>query len=122
MWDPSLLHRLVANLVGNALKYSATDSPVEVRVLRGKDATAILEVRDRGIGMTPAELVLAFDRFERTDRARHSGAPGLGLGLYACRGIVTAHRGTIVVESDGPDLGTTVTVSLPVLSDDVFEE
>ena len=121
MWDPNLLHRVVANLVGNALKYSAADSPVEVRVLRGQDTMAILEVRDRGIGMSRADLTRVFDRFQRTERARRSGAPGLGLGLYACRGIVTAHRGTIVVESDGPDLGTTVTVSVPVLAEDATE-
>ena len=126
IWDPNLLHRLVANLVGNALKYSAADSPVEVRVLRGEDATAIdataiLEVRDHGIGMSGADLTRVFERFQRTDRARRSGATGLGLGLYACRGIVTAHRGMIVVESDGLDLGTTVTVRLPVLPEDAIE-
>jgi signal transduction histidine kinase len=59
-----------------------------------------------------------FERFARTDRARRSGAAGLGLGLYACRGIVSAHGGTIVVTSDGYDRGTTVTVTLPTMDDD----
>ncbi len=113
VWDPRLLHRLVANLLGNALKYSAADETVTV-VLRVEADAAIMEVRDHGIGMTPDELDRVFERFARTERARRSGANGLGLGLYACRGIVTAHGGSINVASDGHDQGTTVVVTLPI--------
>ena len=116
-WDPRLLHRLVANLVGNALKYSPADQPVVVTIGPGEGPTVRLEVRDNGIGMADDELERVFERFARTDRARQSGATGLGLGLYACRGIVTAHGGTIVVTSKGHDLGTTVVVTLPRLED-----
>ncbi len=113
VWDPNLLHRLVANLLGNALKYSPAEEPVTV-LLRMEADAAIMEVRDHGIGMTPDELDRVFERFARTERARQSGASGLGLGLYACRGIVTAHGGSIQVESDGHDRGTTVVVTLPI--------
>lgn len=113
VWDPLLLHRLVANLLGNALKYSPAEETVTVR-LRVDAGAAIMEVRDHGIGMTPDELDRVFERFARTERARQSGASGLGLGLYACRGIVTAHGGSIEVESDGHDRGTTVLVTLPL--------
>ena len=68
--------------------------------------------------MAPDELDRVFERFARTDRARQSGAAGLGLGLYACRGIVSAHGGTIVVTSDGYDRGTTVTVTLPTMDEE----
>ena len=106
---PSLLRRLVANLIGNALKYSPTAKAVEV-VSRARATGPTARIvgprpRDRDGGR---ELDRVFERFARTDRARQSGAAGLGLGLYACRGIVTAHGGTIVVTSDGYDLGTTV--------------
>jgi signal transduction histidine kinase len=121
MWDPTLLRRLVANLLGNALKYSPTDESVEISVGQGDGQTARLVVHDRGIGMAEVDLDRVFERFARTDRARQSGAAGLGLGLYACRGIVTAHGGTIVVQSDGQDLGTTVTVTLP-MTDDGLED
>ncbi|MEP6762364.1 MAG: HAMP domain-containing sensor histidine kinase [Sporichthyaceae bacterium] len=117
LWDPSLLRRLVANLVGNALKYSPAETPVEVTVGAGNGPTARLTVIDRGIGMAADELDRVFERFARTDRARQSGAAGLGLGLYACRGIVSAHGGTIVVTSDGPDRGTTVLVTLPTMDE-----
>ena len=117
LWDPHLLHRLVANLVGNALKYSPADAPVDVAIGPGDGPTVRLVVRDRGIGMDSDELGNVFERFARTDRARRSGASGLGLGLYACRGIVLAHGGTIAVESAGPDQGTTVIVTLPRLED-----
>jgi signal transduction histidine kinase len=108
----------VANLVGNALKYSPADQPVEVVIGPGEGPTARIAFRDRGIGMAPEELDRVFERFARTDRARHSGAAGLGLGLYACRGIVTAHGGTIVVTSDGYDRGTTVVVTLPTIDEE----
>jgi signal transduction histidine kinase len=67
--------------------------------------------------MTADELAGVFDRFARADRVRKAGISGLGLGLYACRGIVASHGGTIVVESDGQDRGTAVTVTLPTLSE-----
>jgi signal transduction histidine kinase len=104
--------------VGNALKYSPPATEVVVGVGPGEGPTARLEVRDLGLGMSEDDLDHVFERFARTDRARRSGAAGLGLGLYACRGIVTAHGGTIVVESDGHDLGTRVIVTLPTLTDD----
>jgi signal transduction histidine kinase len=69
--------------------------------------------------MAEVDLDRVFERFARTEQARQSGAAGLGLGLYACRGIVTAHGGTIVVQSDGEGLGTTVIVTLPTMEEGV---
>lgn len=117
LWDVRLLHRLVANLVGNALKYSGPGGKVAVVVGPGAVGSALLVVRDTGIGLTADELTGVFERFVRADRARNAGIPGLGLGLYACRGIVLAHSGTIDLRSDGPGTGTTVTVELPLLDD-----
>lgn len=118
LWDVRLLHRLVANLVGNALKYSAPDGKVAVVVEPGTGMSARIIVSDVGIGMSQEEQIGVFERFVRSDRARASGVPGLGLGLYACRGIVLAHGGTIRLHSDGAGSGTTVTVELPLLDED----
>lgn len=118
LWDPRLLRRVVVNLVSNALKYSPEDGQVRVAVGPGRTGWARLTVADDGIGMSADELGSVFERFTRAERARRLGASGLGLGLYACRGIVTAHAGTIEVTSDGHGAGTTVVVELLLLDPD----
>ncbi len=119
LWDDDLLRRVVVNLVGNALKYTPDGSPIDVSIEGDADPGHVrLLVQDRGIGVSDDELETVFERFGRADRARVQGIPGLGLGLYACRGIVAAHGGTIDLRSDGPGLGTTVCVTLPLLLDD----
>ena len=122
LWDAGLLRRLVANLVGNALKYSPDGGDVEVSIARSGQDHARLTVRDHGLGMTADELAAVFGRFARADRVRGRGIPGLGLGLYACQGIVAAHGGTIEVTSDGPGAGTTVAVELPLLDEATIED
>ncbi|MBA2299167.1 MAG: RsbRD N-terminal domain-containing protein [Chloroflexi bacterium] len=118
LWDPHLLRRVVSNLISNALKYSPPDTSIEVDIGRAADGIAQLEIRDHGMGLSTHEATDVFERFVRADRARAQGIPGLGLGLYACRGIIAAHSGTIVLHSDGPGLGTTVVVALPLIGDD----
>jgi signal transduction histidine kinase len=118
LWDPHLLRRVVANLVSNAVKYSPPGGRIEIELDRATDGTAQLEIRDHGMGLSTEEATEVFERFVRADRARAQGIPGLGLGLYACRGIVAAHGGTIVLHSDGPGTGTTVVVALPLIDDD----
>jgi signal transduction histidine kinase len=118
LWDPHLLRRVVSNLISNALKYSPRGERIEIEISRAAEGIAQLEVRDHGMGLSTKEATSVFDRFVRTDRARAQGIPGLGLGLYACRGIVAAHGGTIVLHSDGPGNGTTVVVALPLIEDD----
>ena len=122
LWDARLLHRVVANLVGNALKYSGPSGSVRVHVGPGASGSARMSVSDDGLGMTQDELGSVFERFARAERVRNAGIPGLGLGLYACRGIVAAHGGTIGLQSDGPGLGTTVIVELPVLQDEPADD
>ena len=121
LWDAHLLRRVVSNLLSNALKYSPRDGRIEVEIGRAADGIGQLEIRDHGMGLSTVEATSVFDRFVRADRARAEGIPGLGLGLYACRGIVAAHGGTIVLHSDGPGTGTAVVVALPLIEDDIKE-
>ena len=121
-WDPRLLHRLIANLVGNALKYSPDGGPVEVVLGSPVAGYGRLAVSDHGVGLDPADLSRVFERFARSDQARSSGIPGMGLGLYACRGIVLAHGGTIELRSDGVGTGTTVIVDLPLMDTSSLED
>lgn len=108
-WDRLRCEQLVTNLISNALKY-ARGGGVEVRV-RHAGATALLSVRDEGIGIPPAELERIFGRFERAAPGLAYG--GLGLGLYITRQIARAHGGEIRAESR-PGEGSTFTVELPL--------
>ncbi|WP_140797790.1 GAF domain-containing sensor histidine kinase [Myxococcus xanthus] len=81
MWDRSRLDQVVANLLGNALKFGE-GRPIEISLSRG-EGTAELVVEDHGIGIPPERLLHIFERFERAVPTRHYG--GFGLGLYIVR-------------------------------------
>jgi signal transduction histidine kinase len=72
-------------------------------------------VQDFGEGIAPDELPYVFDRFRQVRHERETTGQGLGLGLYIAKEIVTAHGGTIGVESE-PGSGATFTVRLPLTS------
>jgi signal transduction histidine kinase len=108
-WDRLRLEQVVSNLLSNAIKYGAGHA-IEVAVTRSAHA-ARLVVRDHGIGISADDQARIFNRFERAASIRSFG--GLGLGLYITRQIVTAHGGTIRVESQ-PGAGATFIVELPL--------
>ncbi|WP_437332316.1 AAA family ATPase [Sorangium sp. So ce394] len=108
-WDPSRMEQVLINLLSNAMKYGA-GGPIHVMV-RGQADRALLVVRDHGMGIAEADQARIFERFERAVSVRNFG--GLGLGLYIVRWIVTAHGGTIRVESE-PGAGATFIVELPL--------
>jgi two-component system sensor histidine kinase MprB len=87
---PTLLERAVSNLVDNALKFSSSDSPVDV-VARG----ATVEVLDRGSGIPAEDLPHVFDRFYRATSARQ--VQGSGLGLAIVEQIADLHAGTVTL-------------------------
>jgi signal transduction histidine kinase len=107
-WDRDRLDRVVDNLIGNAVKYGA-GKPIEVR-LRGRDGDVLIEVRDYGIGIDPADQARVFERFERAVSRRQFG--GFGLGLWISRKIVEAHGGSITLTSR-PGAGSTFSIELP---------
>jgi signal transduction histidine kinase len=109
-WDRLRLEQVVTNLVSNALKYG-DGKPVTVRVERSQGDTADVVVADQGIGISPDEQRVIFERFERGRGARGYG--GFGLGLWITREIVTALGGTIGVESAAGS-GATFRVRLPL--------
>jgi len=108
--DASRLERVVANFVTNALKYSADDAPVSVRLAR-EGSDVVLEVNDRGIGIAPESVNRVFERYYRTPGGK-ARASGLGLGLYIARLIVEAHSGRIDVSSE-VGKGSTFKLILP---------
>jgi signal transduction histidine kinase len=108
-WDRLRIEQVITNLVANAIKYGA-GKPIDVTVERAGES-AVLQVRDQGIGIEAEKLPRLFGRFERAVSARSYG--GLGLGLYIARQIVEAHGGTIGVSSQ-PGIGSVFTVEVPV--------
>jgi PAS domain S-box-containing protein len=108
-WDPMRLEQVITNLIANALKYGP-GCPIEVRV-RSTPSSAVLSVRDHGIGIASENIERIFDRFERAVSPAAYG--GLGLGLYITRHIVAAHGGSIHVASE-PGEGAEFRVTLPL--------
>ena len=107
--DPNRLDRIVLNLLSNALKYSPTETVVELGAAeRGGRIT--ISVADHGPGIPEKDLPHVFDRFYRGERTAARG--GLGIGLYSVRLLVEAHGGTVWVEP-GLQGGTTFHVALP---------
>jgi two-component system phosphate regulon sensor histidine kinase PhoR len=106
--DLSLLAR---NLLENAVQYTRPGGTVEVTG-GSEDGTAVLVVRDTGIGIPAKEQGRIFERFYRVDRARSRDTGGTGLGLSIVRHIVENHGGTVEVQSE-LGAGSTFTVRLP---------
>jgi two-component Ni(II)/redox sensor kinase NrsS len=94
----SQLYRLLENLIANAIQYTPAGGDVTVS-LAGQDRTAIVSVRDTGIGIPPEEQQQIFERFYRvhSDRSRKTG--GTGLGLAIAQAIAHRHHGQITVTS-----------------------
>jgi signal transduction histidine kinase len=108
--SPELLTRALGNIVDNALKF--TPPTGQVRVTVGEHAgTAVVRVRDTGVGMDADTAAHAFDRFWRADEART--LPGYGLGLALVEQISRAHGGTAAIVGE-PGRGTTVTLTFPL--------
>lgn len=107
--DPAALEQVIANLLDNAVKYSGAIKEIAVRVRAGR-SRAIVEVTDRGVGMSAADQIRIFERFYRAPSASHR--PGFGLGLPIVRELMHAHGGSVEVTS-APGAGSTFRVSLP---------
>ena len=110
--DASRLEQVVANLLDNALRYTAHGGRVVVGV-RQEGADAVLRVSDTGRGIPSALLPQIFDLFVRGGGAGRARADGLGLGLTLVRRLVELHGGSVRALSGGEGLGSELVVRLP---------
>jgi PAS domain S-box-containing protein len=111
--DAGRIEQVLGNLISNAIKYGDPHAPIELRLSqRGQDIE--FAVKNHGRGIPADELPRIFERFARGDTIRHGHMPGLGLGLYICKGLVEAHGGRIWVEST-PGETTTFFFTIPSL-------
>jgi signal transduction histidine kinase len=109
-WDEHMAEQVLANLVGNAIKYGE-GSPVVLRA-RVEGPDAIFEVEDRGPGIAAEDRHRIFGRFERLVAGQRYRS-GYGLGLWIVGSMVAAHGGTVDVDS-APGRGTVFRVTMPL--------
>jgi two-component system phosphate regulon sensor histidine kinase PhoR len=110
--EAARLAQVFANLVHNAVKFSATGSEVRVGVRRGPRLLLEGWVSDDGPGVSAADQARIFERFYKADRTRTAGG-GTGLGLAIARHIVEGHGGAIRVESEEGS-GSTFAFTIPI--------
>ena len=109
-WDPDRTRQLVVNLVNNAFAHGGKDAAVTIST-RGSTDSMTLEVHNWGEPIPSGSLSKLFDAFSQRDAAGAERG-SIGLGLFIVKGIVTAHRGSIAVQSTR-EAGTTFSVTLP---------
>ena len=110
--DAGRLRQTLGVLLDNAVLYTPAGGRIDVSAAI-EGAQVVLQVRDTGIGIAPADQARVFDRFYRADKARSRRTGGTGLGLAIARAIVERHAGTIGVES-APAAGSVFTIRLPL--------
>jgi heavy metal sensor kinase len=113
--DRARLKQVLVNLLDNAIKFTPGGGQIAVRVLI-RNASAVMEVEDSGIGIPSDALSRVFDRFFRVDRARSRALGGSGLGLSIVESICAAHQGHIRVQSREGH-GSRFTIDLPLSVD-----
>ncbi|MCC6470831.1 MAG: hypothetical protein IT563_21125 [Alphaproteobacteria bacterium] len=115
MVDPVRVKQVLLNLLANAIKFTPKGGTVTV-ALRGVGREGVeIDVADTGIGMTPADMELAFQPFRQVDNSHTRRYQGTGLGLSIAKALTELHGGELRAAS-APDRGTTVTIYLPVNS------
>jgi signal transduction histidine kinase len=109
--DRDRLRQVLVNLIDNAVKYSPPGDEVRVEAA-AMNGRVVIEVRDRGPGISPEHQRVIFEKFGRVN-VGEKAKPGTGLGLFIARSIAEAHGGSLEVRS-APDRGATFRLSLPL--------
>jgi signal transduction histidine kinase len=110
-WDAERMNEVLGNLLSNAFKFTSRGGRVSLSVARDGDELR-MQVRDTGAGIPAGQLPRIFEKFFQADSDTPTALRGAGLGLAIAKSIVTAHAGTIAVESR-LGVGTTFTIRLP---------
>ena len=113
-FDAEAIASVLINLLSNAIKFSTTIKEVSVKLFK-QDHHAVLQVEDKGIGISGKELSRIFERFYRSRDVNAADTKGSGLGLTLVKHITEAHGGQIKVHSE-PGRGSTFTIFLPISS------
>ncbi len=116
--DEMELKTVFTNLLENAVKYSKEEVEIMVKLRELPKNIVEIKIRDKGIGLSPANLKTIFRRFYRAQSSKTDTTRGTGLGLYIVEAIVKKIGGKILAESRGVDKGTTFILRLPTALED----
>ena len=99
--EPLLMQMLLQNLIDNANKYAPIESPIEV-ILEQKEQQILMQVKDNGPGISPAERERVFNKFYRVGNEFTRSTKGTGLGLYLCKKIAEFHQSQLLISENHP--------------------
>jgi signal transduction histidine kinase len=119
--DSARIDQILANLIGNALKYTPAGGHIAIRVHPVGD-WATCEIADTGQGMSPEVLQRVFELFYQEERSADRGRGGLGIGLTLVRQLVELHGGAVEAASEGEGRGSRFTIRLPLGVPDALGE
>jgi signal transduction histidine kinase len=111
-WDRESLKRAIENLVGNAVKYGAPDTPIQIKIdsLHGR---MMLSVHNEGEAIAPDQLECVFQVFRRAATVKEGNQQGWGIGLPYVRSVAESHGGSVGADS-AAGRGTTFMINIPV--------
>ncbi|MEA5602559.1 sensor histidine kinase [Nostoc sp. UHCC 0252] len=110
--DANLIRQAIGNLINNACKYTPAGGQVQLQLFT-QSHSAVIQVRDNGIGIPEDDLPYIFERFYRVDKKRSRKTGGFGLGLAIAQQVVQSHGGEISLKSVVKE-GTILQISLPL--------
>ena len=111
-FDREAMASVLINLLSNSMKFSQDKKEVSVRLFKDGD-NAVIQVADKGVGISRNEVDKIFQRFYRSENEVVSESRGSGLGLTIVKHIAEAHGGQVDVESE-PEKGSVFSVILPI--------
>ncbi|MCX8523906.1 ATP-binding protein [Chryseobacterium formosus] len=111
--DREKIAQVLHNLIGNAIKYSPSDTSITVEYLTMDQNNLIIHIQDKGIGISEEDQERIFDRYYRVKDLNSRFIAGFGIGLYLSKEIIELHNGTIQVKSTKNE-GTIFSIILPI--------
>jgi two-component system CheB/CheR fusion protein len=114
--DPVRLGQVVGNVLSNAYKFTDTGDSICLSLETGEES-AVLRIRDTGMGIAPDQLDRIFEMFAQADTSLERNRDGLGIGLTLVRALVALHGGTVEARSAGVGQGSEFIIQLPLESE-----
>src|SRR5881398_1194072 len=114
--DAAKFQQIIWNVLKNAIKFTPEEGEIAISSLNPSPEVLTISVRDTGIGIDPEAMRRIFEPFEQGNRSFERRFGGLGLGLAISKSLAQAHGGTLTVQSDGPDRGSTFLLSMQTIS------